>query len=242
MAKRKSFYASNKAKDLKDFREAIEGLEQLYSEAGKGNKKQLAKKFDISPSTLNRWIKGESLPSDENFAKLKNSYRAYKPTIKNENKKKKFVEKLKKTIKKEAEEEKRKKLQYMDANKWLDLYFEKRYHEAKLWEYFRMLIDEKGLTLVGYYLENPKEGVFLTSRKQNIIKSTFMHMIGITHNYPYEMADNQVFIRRIPRIATGLREKPKSINDFHKVRSIFYSGENMDKIENFIGYYFDSIE
>lgn len=238
MSKRKSFYASNKAKDIRDLKEATEGLSKLFSEAK--NKKGLAEKLGVSPSTFRRWETGKSYPSDEHFEKLKNTYRGYKRTINNPEMKKNFLEKEKKKQKQQREKVKRTKMQFMNLDKWLDLHYHNRYKEAHKYEYFRILVQEKNLNYAGFYLDNPKEAVFLTHKKQPIIKETFLHMIGITHNYPYEDADNQIFIRRLPRVASGIRDLQPNI--FDRARKIFYSGENADKIENFFGFYFDSLE
>lgn len=238
MAKRKAFYASAKQKDIKDLQEATKGLSKLFGDAK--DKKGLAEKLGVSPSTFRKWETGKSYPSDENFEKLKNTYRGYKRTIETPELKEKFTTKQKKK-KTTARKKKNKTLmQFMNADKFLDKYYHNRYKEAIKYEYFRLLIQEKDLKFAGYYLDNPKEAVFLTTKKQPIIKETFMHMIGVTHNYPYNDASNQMFIRRLPRVASGIRDLNRNI--FDNAREIFYSGENADKIENFIGFYFDSLE
>lgn len=238
MAKRKSFYASNKQKDIKDLKEAVKGLSDLFGQAK--NKKGLAEKLGVSPATLRRWEQGKSFPSDENFEKLKNTYKGYKRTIKDPTLTEKFVTKEKRKKSNKRIQKKKSQMQFMDVDKWLDKHYHNRYKEALKYEYFRILIQERGIKYAGFYLSNPKEAVFLTSKKQPIIKENFLHMIGVTHNYPYDDASNQMFIRRLPRVASGIRDLQANI--FDRARSIFYSGENADKIENFIGFYFDSLE
>lgn len=244
----KPFYGSRKESDTKKFNAAMEGLTSLYSPV-KGGKKKLAAELNVSTSTLNRWIKGKGKPKDiEKLNTITKKYSSLKNTIKDESKAEKFRDKKKKEI---AADKLIKPVTIIveDLNKWLDRNFQKRYGQILKWDYFRNMVNTKGFNYVKYLSDNPREGLFLRTPDEYIMGNTFLQFVGVTMTYPFTDKDRQIFLRRMVRLVSGLRDNPTGTDseaievmrkNTDRARELFYSGDNVrNKIEDFIGYYFD---
>jgi hypothetical protein len=62
--------------------------------------------------------------------------------------------------------------------------------------------------------------------------------------YPYTDEARQIFIRRVVRAISLINRIPETIEDLDKAitraRELYYSGDKLNKFENFFGFYFDS--
>lgn len=244
----KPFYGSRASSDTKKFNESIDNLTKLYSGI-KGGKKLLASELGISTSTLNRWAKGKAKPKDMDvFNKVNKKSSSLKNTLKDENK----IEKFKVKKKKEIEQIKLSipRIITESVETWLDRLFQQRYKNILKWDYFRNMLRSNGYHWVKYLSNNTYEGMILKTPDEYIIGKTFLQMVGISMQYPYNDENRQLFIRRAIRTATMINDNPldsqteEAVKTFEqnttRARIIFYSGDDVkNKIENFIGYFFD---
>lgn len=251
---RKPFYGANKTEDTVKFNKAITDLSTLYGDANA--KRKLADELKVSPSTLRRWETGKSKPRDfEKFESVLNKHTALKPTIKNHDRREKFIERKspnKKKLKKGitgGPKIKHEKIIVEDIETWFQKHHHERYKNVEKYDYLRNMLREHGFKYAKYLSTNSYEAMFLRTPDEYIMGKTFMYMVGVTVAYPFNDTARRILIRRLPRLAKLIQENPEGdspeaikvmIDNTDKARDTFYSGDGIhNKIENFFGYYFE---
>lgn len=239
------FYGADKQKDIARFQKASSELLSLFTEAK--NVPELEKKLGVSRETIRKWGAGQARPNKYDVDRIENVFKihnGYAPTIQNPERRKNWVEKNLPSPKKKLTKKAPPKAPEViteDIDTWLDRNFQKRYHMVEKYPYFRSLISERGLKYVMYMSNNKREGIFVKSDNQQIIKDKFLYMAGIIENGYSQVTDidRRVQIRRIPRVGTMVNKLENIEAIIKKARTIFYSGANIENIENFIGAWFD---